>query len=126
MERKKVGNRIRELREMHNYTREGMAEMVEISPKFLYEIESGKKGFSSDVLCKIARTLTVSCDYIMYGEEHSLRNGEKIYYILNQLETEQAIKIQFILKILIEICDAMKYKGKSVEMLCEGLRREKT
>ncbi len=29
------------------------------------------------------------------------------YYILNQLETEQAIKIQFILKILIEICDAM-------------------
>ena len=81
MERKKVGNRIRELREMHNYTREGMAE--------------------------IARTLTVSCDYIMYGEEHSLRNGEKIYYILNQLETEQAIKIQFILKILIEICDAM-------------------
>ena len=82
MERKKVENRIRELREMHNYTREGMAEMVEISPKFLYEIESGKKGFSSDVLCKIARTLTVSCDYIMYGEEHSLRNGEKIYYIL--------------------------------------------
>ena len=107
MERKKIGNRIRELREMHNYTREGMAEMVEISPKFLYEIESGKKGFSSDVLCKIARTLTVSCDYIMYGEEHSLRNGEKIYYILNQLETEQAIKIQFILKMLIEICDAM-------------------
>ena len=51
MERKKVGNRIRELREMHNYTREGMAEMVEISPKFSYEIESGKKGFSSDVLC---------------------------------------------------------------------------
>ena len=73
----------------------------------IYQIESGKKGFSSDVLCKIARTLTVSCDYIMYGEEHSLRNGEKIYYILNQLETEQAIKIQFILKILIEICDAM-------------------
>ena len=36
MERKKVENRIRELREMHNYTREGMAEMVEISPKFKY------------------------------------------------------------------------------------------
>ena len=97
MERKKVGNRIRELREMHNYTREGMAEMVEISPKFLYEIESGKKGFSSDVLCKIARTLTVSCDYIMYGEEHSLRNGEKIYYILNHI----VMKSLFILSFLI-------------------------
>ena len=28
MERKKVENRIRELREMHNYTREGMVEML--------------------------------------------------------------------------------------------------
>ena len=107
MERKKVGNRIRELREMHNYTREGMAEMVEISPKFLYEIESGKKGFSSDVLCKIARTLTVSCDYIMYGEEQSLKISEKMYCILKQVETKQIIKIQSILKLLIEICDAM-------------------
>ena len=95
MERKKVGNRIRELREMHNYTREGMVEM-------LCEGLRREKTWSVK-----ARTLTVSCDYIMYGEEHSLRNGEKIYYILNQLETEQAIKIQFILKILIEICDAM-------------------
>ena len=67
---------------MDNYTREGMAEMVEICcPSFCMKSEMGKKGFSSDVLCKIARTLTVSCDYIMYGEEHSLRNGEKIYII---------------------------------------------
>ena len=107
MERKKVENRIRELREMHNYTREGMAEMVEISPKFLYEIESGKKGFSSDVLCKIARTLTVSCDYIMYGEEQSLKISEKMYCILKQVETKQITKIQSILKLLIEICDAI-------------------
>lgn len=110
MERKIVGNRIRELREMHNYTREEMAEMVEISPKFLYEIESGKKGFSSDILCKIARTLTVSCDYIMYGEEQlsrKNRNSEKIYCILSQLEPKQAVKIEIILKILIEICDVM-------------------
>ena len=49
MEREKIGYRIRELREMHNYTREEIAEMVEISPKFLYEIESGKKGFSSEI-----------------------------------------------------------------------------
>lgn len=50
--KEKVGNRIRELREMHNYTREGMAEMVEISPKFLYEIESGKKDFHQTFCAK--------------------------------------------------------------------------
>ena len=104
MEREKIGYRIRELREMHNYTRE---EMAEISPKFLYEIESGKKGFSSEILCKIARKFTVSCDYIMYGEEQSLKISEKMYCILKQVETKQITKIQSILKLLIEICDAI-------------------
>ena len=56
MEREKIGYRIRELREMHNYTREEMAEMVEISPKFLYEIESGKKGFSSEIFSYTGRS----------------------------------------------------------------------
>ena len=67
MERKKVENRIRELREMHNYTREGMAEMVEISPKFLYEIENNHKGMSAHTLLNICKALDVSCDYIMTG-----------------------------------------------------------
>ena len=52
MEREKIGYRIRELREMHNYTREEIAEMVEISPKFLYEIESGKKDFHQTFCAK--------------------------------------------------------------------------
>ena len=70
-------------------------------------IESGKKGFSSEILCKIARKFTVSCDYIMYGEEQSLKISEKMYCILKQVETKQIIKIQSILKLLIEICDAI-------------------
>ena len=38
-----IGDRIRTLREMNNYTREELAEKVDISTKFLYEIEMGKK-----------------------------------------------------------------------------------
>lgn len=45
-----AGNRIRYLRERQHYTREQLAEMADISPKFLYEIESGQKGFSADTL----------------------------------------------------------------------------
>lgn len=44
----RVGERIRELREVQNYTREAFAEKIDISAKFLYEIETGKKGFSAD------------------------------------------------------------------------------
>ena len=40
-----IGERIRELREVQNYTREVFAEKAGISSKFLYEIETGKKGF---------------------------------------------------------------------------------
>lgn len=51
--------------------------------------------------------ITVSCDYIMYGEEQSLKISEKMYCILKQVETKQIIKIQSILKLLIEICDVI-------------------
>lgn len=64
-----AGKRIRELRERQNCTREELAGEAEISSKFLYEIETGKKGFSADTLCRIAQALYTSCDDIMFGEE---------------------------------------------------------
>lgn len=48
----KAGQRIRNLREVNRYTREKLAELAEISPKFLYEIEVGAKGFSADTLSR--------------------------------------------------------------------------
>lgn len=69
MSNKIIGQRIREMREAHSYTREALAELVDISDKFLYEIETGRKGFSADVLCRLSKVLSVSCDYIMLGEE---------------------------------------------------------
>lgn len=101
-----VGARIRELREIQNYTREVLAEKVDISAKFLYEIETGKKGFSADTLCRISKALSVSCDYIMFGEEKEHRGNEKIICILEMLEPKQVSKIQDILRILNEICDS--------------------
>lgn len=85
MSRIQVGERIRELREIKNYTREGLAEKVDISAKFLYEIEAGKKGFSADTLCRISKALSVSCDYIMLGEETEHRSTEKIVCVLEMM-----------------------------------------
>lgn len=67
IEKKEVGERIAYLRVVNHYTRERFAELVGISPRFLYEIETGRKGFSASTLYKIASTLEVSCDYIMTG-----------------------------------------------------------
>lgn len=100
-----VGARIRELREIQNYTREKLAEKVDISAKFLYEIEMGKKGFSADTLCRISQALSVSCDYVMFGEDAGIRGKEKIICVLEKLESKQTSKIQDILKLLSEMCE---------------------
>lgn len=39
----RAGLRIRELRESKRFTREQFSEIADISPKFLYEIETGQK-----------------------------------------------------------------------------------
>lgn len=62
-----VGKRIRELREKQEMTREELANKAEITPKFLYEVENGKKGMSAGNLYKIAVALSTSCDYILLG-----------------------------------------------------------
>ena len=104
MSNKRAGERIRDLREMHHYTREVLAEKAEISEKFLYEIETGKKGFSADVLCRISKALSVSCDYIMLGEEKEHHGMEKIICVLEMVEPKQRSRMQDILRILYDMC----------------------
>ena len=99
------GQRIRELRETHNYTREGFAEKIDISVKFLYEIETGKKSFSVEILYRISKALSVSCDYIMRGKEMEHSDVEKMACALETLEPKQVRKIEEILKILLEMCE---------------------
>lgn len=100
-----IGARIRELREIKHYTRESLSEMVHISPKFLYEIETGKKGFSAETLCKLAEALSVSCDYIMLGEEKEHRGMEKTVSMLESLGPKKISRMQELIQILSEMCD---------------------
>lgn len=108
----RVGERIRELREIQNYTREVLAEKVEISAKFLYEIETGKKGFSADTLSRISRALSVSCDYIIFGEQAEKCGNEKIMSVLQSLDSGQAYRMQSLLKILYDMCDCIENNNK--------------
>ena len=64
-----VGIRIRKLREQNGLTRENLAELADISNKFLYEIEVGQKGFSAATLSRIADGLSVTTDYLLKGKK---------------------------------------------------------
>ena len=62
-----IGSRIRTQREYLGYTREQFAELLEVTPKFCSDIELGIKGMSVPTLCKIARVLRLSTDFILFG-----------------------------------------------------------
>ncbi len=63
----KIGARIRAQREYLGYTREELAEKLDITPKFCYDIELGAKGMSVQTLSRISKELCLSTDFILFG-----------------------------------------------------------
>lgn len=63
-----MGNRIRKQRELLGYTREQLAEKLDVSTKFCSDIELGVKGVSIQTLAKLTDLLNLSADYILFGE----------------------------------------------------------
>ena len=93
------------MREMKHYTRDTFAGKVGISSKFLYEIETGRKNFSADILCRIARELAVSCDYIMLGWEEEQAGTVQFLKRLESLGSEELARMQKLLDVLEKMCD---------------------
>jgi len=63
--KEKVGKTIKVLRMNQKKTRDALACEAGISSRFLYEIETGKKGMSAETLYGLARALEASADYIL-------------------------------------------------------------
>lgn len=65
MNRKIIGNRIKELRKKKHLTQFQLAELVDVSTVYVSYIENGKRQLSLDNLINIANVLEVSCDDIL-------------------------------------------------------------
>lgn len=97
-----AGMRIKKLRLEKRYTREQLAYLADISDKFLYEIESGKKGFSAVTLMKLSKTLNVSMDYIMAGKD--MKSSEDgIVATLEQFKPNTLENVERLIKIAYEL-----------------------
>lgn len=97
-----IGLRVRTLREANEYTRDAFAEKIDISTKFLYEIEMGKKGFSAETLYKISKALCVSNDYLLTGNEIQ-KVPERIVDVLEGFNANQLARVYEILKMMQEL-----------------------
>lgn len=102
---REVGKRIKQIRQKNNFTREYLAEIADISSKFLYEIETGKKGCSSYVLYRITMALGVQSDYLFNGER-DLLEIDSIESILKLFSLDQKIAIMNIIKSLYHILNS--------------------
>lgn len=69
-----IGARIRSCREAQGLTRDQFSESINVTPRFLYDIELGNKGMSIDTLANIGHTLHVSTDYILTGTTSENKN----------------------------------------------------
>lgn len=47
---RKLGLKIKKLRERKKLTREKLGEMAEISDRFIYDVETGQKGIAAETL----------------------------------------------------------------------------
>lgn len=99
---KEAGMRIRILREKKGYSREQLAELCNISTKFLYEIENGKKGFSVQTLATLARYLETNCDYIVSGD-NTLHVDKRFHRIADYVGKEKMKYVEDILCIVYEM-----------------------
>lgn len=63
--------RIRKAREDLGYTREQIAEKLEVSVSYMAEVERGRTGISVKMLIKICDVLGLSADYVLFGEERN-------------------------------------------------------
>lgn len=90
------------LRSDRGYSREQLAELADISEKFLYEIETGKKGFSAITLMNLSKALEVSLDYIMTGTG-SRKYEDEIVATLEKFKPNTLEKVERLIKTAYEI-----------------------
>lgn len=105
---KAIGRRIRFQREQLHYTREELAEKLDVSAKFCADIEYGMKGMSMMTLYKISEALNLSIDYILKGNNGiSIPDAENrdiiesVAATLNSCNRIQLGRVEQLLKIFV-------------------------
>lgn len=69
-----IGIRIRLEREKLGLSREKFAELTDLSPFYIGQLERGERKMSIDTLANISSTLNISVDYLLYGSTHYMEN----------------------------------------------------
>jgi len=64
-----LGNNIRKYRKIKGFSQGDLAEILDISPNFISDMETGKRWLSSDTLVNLAESLGVEAHELLKPEE---------------------------------------------------------
>lgn len=76
-----LGKRIRSARERAGITRERLAEQIDVSPRFIADVERGSVGISVPTLKKICEVLHISSDSLLWEKTTQSSIDEKLKFI---------------------------------------------
>ncbi len=103
MDIKKLGIRIKQCRKSQNLTQEKLAELIDVSPHYIYEIEKGLKCMSLPTLIDISYILNISTDYLLFGEQHYSENVkvDALDHVINDIPPEKRKNISEVINLLL-------------------------
>lgn len=92
MDLKAIGSRIKAERKKLGLTQEGLAELVNVSSHYIYEIERGMKSMSLETLILLSEKMELSTDYILFGVQR--QNLGELYRKLDELSDERRLRAE--------------------------------
>ena len=99
--RLEIGERIRQERIKTHLSQLAFSESIDISTNFLSEIETGKKGFSSETLYNLCNVHKISSDYILFGPCEEKNPYDQLIDITRKMDLHELnISIEYLTALL--------------------------
>lgn len=97
----KLGSKIKNNRRLLKLTQEQLAELIDVSPHYIYEIEKGLKTPSLPMLIAISENLHVSIDNLLSAiSQNADRNGDELDRLITNLNSEQRANLAKVIRSL--------------------------
>ncbi len=98
-----IGARIRKQRELLKLSREQLATELDVTSKFISDIELGQKGMSLKTLIALSKVLSIPTDFILFGTNNtSATSPEDKIYLTSANPITDADKLSFITNYIAE------------------------
>ncbi|WP_026883764.1 helix-turn-helix domain-containing protein [Clostridium akagii] len=98
---KEIGDKIRIEREKFDMSREKFAELLDLSPFFVGQIERGERKMSISTLINVSECLHISLDYLIFGEAYSDEEENKLHSLIVKCSEKEASVIEEVIKTIL-------------------------